>query len=256
MAKKNITLEPTPTEAYFDVRLPDDKPYMNNVLLTFVHGIPSECHQYCRSDKHPGTNPATISNPEQRIPLLRDYVEQRLTWLARYEYLDWINGQQPFVEPRELQLWRLRIFVQFVWFWNLPADEELAMIFNLTKRRAANLAADFEARFRKTVIYPVALRRLYHLLLTKNPLNEKPEKNPKSRVAEGDIYSVPSIRYVTTAKNLVDDIRNAMPLKRMADPFAWDKEQSQMWIDRETLDVVKTDEALRERLFKMYKIPE
>lgn len=255
MANKSAPLKSEPSDAYFDVKLPDEKPYMNNVLLTFVHGIPEECHQYCRSEKHSGS-PVTIADIDQRLPLIRDYVEERLKWLARYEYLDWINGQQPFIEPRELQLWRLRMFVQFVWFWNLPDDEDLAVIFNLTTRRAANLAADFAARFRKTVLYPVALRRLYHLLIHSKPLNDKPLKNPKSRVAEGNIYSVPTLRYVTTAKHLADDIRNEMPQKRMADPFAWDKEQHQMWVDVEMLDVVKTDDDLRDRLFKMYKIPE
>jgi hypothetical protein len=253
MAKDNKTQKVDVAQAFFDVPLPKLQPYMNTVLLAFVQGIPTECHQFCLSRKNPGKNPGSLSDPEQRLPFLRDFVDERLTWLAQHEYIGWVNGKEPFVGPRDLQLWRLRMFVQFVWFWNLPDDDVLALIFNLTVRRASGLAADFEAKFRKTVIYPVALRRLYYLIHNGKVLNPKPEKHPKSSVAVGDIFAIPSIRYVTTAKSLAEDIRNEMPHKRMADPFLWNREQLQMWLDREMLDVVKTDDAFRERLFDMYK---
>jgi hypothetical protein len=124
----------------------------------------------------------------ERQNALRSFVEERLGGLADYEYRNWVNGQEPFVTPRELQLWRLKIYVQYIWFWNLPEDEDLAMIFNLTKRRAANLAADFFARFRKTIIYPVALRRLYALTNTSEPELEKDD--PKHH-AMGNVYRIP-----------------------------------------------------------------
>src|SRR5262249_14520987 len=158
----------------------------------------------------------------------------------------WINGQQPFVTPRELQLWRLRNYVQYIWFWSLPDDDDLAMIFNLTQRKAANLAADFIARFRKTLIYPVALRRLYYLLNNSEPENPdgKPIPHPKAD-ADGNIYRIPSSRFITVAQYLVEDIRTQLPAKRMANPYLWDKEEYRMWIDLEMLDVVQTNDVLQ-----------
>jgi hypothetical protein len=246
-----IPAPPVDYEAYCAVPVPTDLVYMPNVLLTFVHAIPQECYRYCTSQKHP--NVAIDSLPQaDRQACLRDYVEERLGRLADYEYGGWINGQQPFVTPRELQLWRLKIFVQYIWFWNLPDDDDLGMIFNLTKRRAANLAADFVARFRKTIIYPFALRRLYALINTTDP--ESTEKHPKVH-AEGNIYRIPSSRLVNAAQYLVEDMRSELPTKRMATPYLWDKEPYRMWIDQVTVDVMKTNEALRAQFYTMYRMP-
>lgn len=239
-------------EAYFAVAIPDDLVYMHNVLLTFANAIPDSCHQYCASAKHPSFNAAVVG--EARQAFLRAFVEERLGKLADYEYRGWINGQQPFVTPRELQIWRLRQFVQFVWFWNLPDDEDLAMIFNLTKRRAANLAADFIARFRKTVIYPVALRRLYHLVNESQPTSDQAVQHPKNP-AKGYVYRLPARRLIDAAQNLVDDIRTELPSKKMAAPYLWDRDLNYMWMDVVAVDVIKTHEDLRKRLYAMYKIP-
>ena len=183
---------------------------------------------------------------------LLEYVEERLRNLANHEYKSWINGQQPFVTPRELQLWRLTMFVKYIWFWSLPDDDDLAMIFNLTKRRASNLAADFIARFRKTIIYPVAIRRLYHLINTTVP--EKNEKHPKTG-NDGSIYSIPNRRMRNTAQYLVDDIRIQLPNRRMDTPYLTNEDISRMWIDDVTVDIIKTNDTLRDQLFDMYKIP-
>jgi hypothetical protein len=240
-------------EAHFAVPIPTGVVYMHNVLLTFANNIPDSCHPYCLSAKHPSYNGPL--NGEMRQVFLRDFVEERLGQLADLEYRGWINGQQPFVTPRELQIWRLRQFVQYVWFWNLPDDDDLAMIFNLTKRRAGNLAADFIARFRKTVIYPAALRRVYHLINTSQPVFEKPEKHPRHN-ANGYIYKVPTRRLVDAAQNLVDDIHTELPNKKMDAPYLWDRELNYMWMDVEAVDVIKTNDELRQRLYAMYKIPD
>lgn len=252
MAKnKTNPAPPVDYEAFLPVPIPTDLVYMPNVLLTFVHSIPQECYAYCISKKHPSVNVSALS-PTERQTYLRDYVEERLGGLADYEYRGFINGQLPFVTPRELQIWRLKIYVQYIWYWNLPDDEDLALIFNLTKRRAANLAGDFVARFRKTIVYPVALRRLYALINTTDP--EKTDKHPKVH-ATGNIYRIPSSRFVNAAQYLVDDIRTQLPALRMASPYLWDKEQYRMWIDVVTVDVMKTNEELRLRFYEMYKIP-
>ena len=244
---------PVDYEAYFAVPIDNDLLYMHNVLLTFANAIPENCHEYCLSAKHPAYTASVSGDARQQY--LRDYVEERLGQLADQEYRGWINGQQPFVTPRELQIWRLRQFVQYIWFWNLPDDEDLAMIFNLTKRRAANLASDFIARFRKTIIYPVALRRLYHLINTTNPVKPEPEQHPKNP-ARGFIYQVPTRRLIDAAQSLVEDIRTEIPKLRMASPFVWDKDLNLVWIDIVTKDVMKTNDALRKRLYEMYKIPQ
>jgi hypothetical protein len=127
------------------------------------------------------------------------------------------------------------------------------MIFNLTKRKAGNLTSDFVARFRKTIIYPVALRRLYALINTTEPEGEK-QRHPKA-AADGYIYRVPSSRLVNSAQYLVDDLRDQLPTKRMANPYLSDKEQYRMWIDLVTVDVMKTNDELRLRLYDLYKYP-
>lgn len=237
--------------AYFEVPPPVGLPYMHNVLGTFANAIPRECYPYCTTTKYSNITKAMIGNEEDKSWLL-EYVEERLGKLADYEYRDWINGQQPFITPRELQLWRLRMYVQYIWYWNLPDDEDLAMIFNLTKRRASNLASDFVARFRKTVIYPVALRRLYALVAKAAPL--RIEKHPKG-AAQGGLYKVRSVRLVNAAQYLVEDLRSQLPTKRMANPYLWDKEQYLMWVDSVMIDVMKTNNRLRELLYNMYQIP-
>lgn len=244
---KAVTV-PTDYEAYFEVKIPSDLVYMPNVLVTFARAIPAECHAYCTSRKFPNTNKG------ERQAILQAYVEERLGSLADYEYRAWINGQQPFVTPRELQLWRLRNYVQYIWYWNLADDEDLAMIFNLTARKAANLASDFIARFRKTIIYPVALRRLYHLINTVEP-EQAGEKHSKGLPASGSIYRIPSARFVVAAQYLVDDIRLQLPAKRMASPYLWDREVHRMWIDTVSVDVIKTDKVLQKLFYDMYKIP-
>jgi len=238
-------------EAYFAVAIPTTSTYMHNVLGTFANAISRECQSYCTSAKHATVDVESLSTDALKAALL-DYVEERLGKLADHEYREWINGQQPFVTPRELQLWRLKIYVQYIWFWNLPDDDDLAMIFNLTKRRAANLSADFIARFRKTIIYPVALRRLYAQVNTTKPEATKPHGRV---IADGNIYPIPSSRLVNAAEYLVDDLREQLPILRMANPYLWDKEQYRLWIDVVTVDAMQTNEQVRLRLYKMYEIP-
>ncbi len=224
---------------------------MHNVLATFVNGIPEGCYPFCDSAKYSKITPAMIAKTPR--PWLMDFVEERLSQLANYEYREWLNGQQPFITFRELQLWRLKLYVQHIWFWNLPEDDDLAMIFNLTKRRAASLATDFIARFRKTAIYPVALLRFYDLILSTKPVRSKIRNTKDSAI--GDIYRVPSARLVNTAQYLVEDLAILVPSKRMAVPYMWDKEQGWMWIDEVMIDVMKTNQKVKNDLFAMYPVP-
>ena len=244
-------------EAFFDVELPEVDPYMNNVLLTFVYGIPIECYGFCVSEESKRKNVKIDDLPsqEQKVPYLVHFVRERLMWLADYEYLTWINGQTPFITPRELQIWRLRQFVQFIWFWEVPDDEDLALIFNLTKIKASTLASDFSARFRKTILYPVSLRRFYYLINNSSPVFSQLVPSAKSKSAEGYLYKVPRLRYEATAKFLAEDIRSELPTNRIAEPYLADKDLEHLWIDLTMEDVIKTNRELMEKLFKIYKIP-
>ena len=243
---------PSPsTNGYFRVLPPATVTYMHNVLATFVNAIPEGCYPFCESTKYPKITAVMIAKTPR--PWLMDFVEERLGQLANYEYREWINGQQPFITFGELQLWRLKLYVQYIWFWNLPDDEDLAMIFNLTKRRAGSLANDFIARFRKTAIYPVALQRLYDLIISTKPVRTK-IRNVKD-TAIGDIYKMPSARLVNTAQYLVEDLAILVPAKRMAIPYLWDKDQYWMWVDEVMVDVMKTNQAVKNALFTMYPIP-
>lgn len=243
---------PSPSSnGYFPVPPPGPGKYMHNVLATFANGIPEGCYKFCTSSKHAAIT-TTMASKTPR-PWLMEFVEERLSQLANYEYREWLNGQQPFITFRELQLWRLKLYVQYVWFWNLPDDDDLAMIFNLTKRRAGSLAADFIARFRKTAIYPVALQRLYDIVTAANPVKSN-VRNAKD-TAIGSVFRMPSERYVNTAQYLVEDLTILVPAKRMANPYLWDKEQYWIWIDDVMIDIIKTNKNVRTQLQSMYPVP-
>ncbi|HEX6083491.1 MAG TPA: hypothetical protein VF266_03135 [Thermoanaerobaculia bacterium] len=241
-------------QAYFDIPVPDrtDLLYMHNVLLTFVSAIPQYCYRYCTSAKHPRFT--GLLQGDELQAYLRDYVEERLGQLADYEYREWMNGRQPFITPRELQIWRLRQFVQYIWFWNLPDENALAMIFNLTKRRAQALGTDFIARFRKTIVYPVALRRLYHLINTAKPSMPALQAHPRTP-AEGYVYRVPARRFVEAAQSLAEDLRAEIPDMPITPPYLWDEDFNEMWVDKTMVDIMTTNEKVRKRLYDVYPLP-
>jgi hypothetical protein len=222
------------------------------VLLTFAGAIPEYCYRYCTSAKHPRFT--GVPQGDDLTVYLRDYVEDRLNQLADYEYREWMNGRQPFITPRELQIWRLRQFVQYIWFWNLPDEDALAMIFNLTKRRAQTLASDFIARFRKTIVYPVALRRLYHLVNTARPVMSNPQPHPKNG-ADGWVYRVPARRFVEAAQSLAEDLRTEVRDTPINSPFLWDDDFNELWLDREMVNAMTTNERVRKHLYDIYPLP-
>jgi hypothetical protein len=46
-----------------------------------------------------------------------------------------------------------------------------------------------------------------------------------------------------------------LPALHMQNPYLWDKEQYRMWIDKVTVDVMKSNDQLRTQFYSMYKIP-
>ncbi|MBN2545208.1 MAG: hypothetical protein JXB50_05375 [Spirochaetes bacterium] len=226
--------------------LPESKPWMNNVIYVFINGIPDDCHQHCI---------AKGENNEIKKEDLAKFVRERLQVLAEREYKLWINGRMPYITPRELQLWRLRQFVQYIWFWNLPDDNDLAMIFNETKRKASNLINDFIARFRKTLLFPIALRRLYVILKNEPMKKEIPHKD-KSNV-NGNIYSIINKRYIHDCNMLIHELRIRLESNQaLSDSYFYDPDINQIWVDSSVVEIVCNHDKIIKDIFKTYPKPE
>jgi hypothetical protein len=239
---------PARPQKFLKMQVPDVPSIMTNVVSVFVQGIPGDSYGDCGVEV--GTLSTTTGAAEARQKLA-EFVRGRLELLARLEYASWINGQIPFVTSRELQIWRLLQFVTFIWFWDLPDDEILALIFNATRRRASSLASDFEARFRKTVLYPVALRRLYELFSTEPISSDTP--HPRHNW-EGCLYRIHSDRYLSYTMTLIDDMRE-FKQEPLIDAMWYDQDEKLMWLPMEVRKIATTDAELREKLFEMYHLP-
>ena len=226
---------------------PVELPYMDNVLPAFVNSIPVATHASCKLEN--GTKyPAGDANANQQH--LASFVRERLATLARREYVQWINGQLPFISPRELRLWRLSQFAQHIWGWQLPDDDDLAMIFNLTKRQANNLAADFSARFRKTALFPTAIRRVYAILRDKPVL-----KDVELRRAIGNVFKIPSRRYIDDTNALINELDLRKPDRTVLRPAVRHEQNDQfMWVNDGVLKLI-TDDKIRDLIFSLYPLP-
>ena len=119
-------------------KVPDLLP---QVVAQFIAGIPIASREKATifsADGHIFDFPVDGSSIEKE-EFLNKFVRQKVTRIAQYEHHNWLDGRMPFVTYRELQIWRLRQYVEFIWDWHIPDDEVLASIFNITKRKATNL---------------------------------------------------------------------------------------------------------------------
>jgi len=131
----------------------------------------------------------------------------------------------------------------------------LAMIFNTTKSRAAYFTADFIARFRKALLFPLAIRRLYRILRGEDENHPIIESNFEYKKAYGQTFRVPSHRYVQDANSLIDEFRlRYQGLEILRDAASLKKEEPMMWISHNVTDIAK-DDAIRAELLRLYKIP-
>ena len=227
---------------------PSDGKFIDNVLTAFANGIPASSYASCalRDKKAPPDGSDAV-----RQAHLVKFVRERLEDLARLEYLLWINGQLPFISPRELMLWRLQQFARYIWAWQLPDDDDLAMIFNLTKRQAGNLVSDFMARFRKTALFPVAIRRVYDVL---QGTPELTGVEVKTQNAIGSVFRVPSRRYIDDTNALISEIRLRRPTRVIRDAIRYERDDQSMWVSDEVLTHI-SDAGLRSEIFAMYPMP-
>lgn len=252
--KKESEEEPLNAEPqdFLDLSPPSIPRFLDNVLLVFAKTIPEDARSQCKIAKT-GREYPTESSETVKRSFLVEFVRERLEMIAVREYALWLNGRLPFITPRELLLWRVRQYVEYIWAFQFPDDEDLALIFNTTKLRASHLASDFIARFRKALLFPIALRRLYRILREKDPIYRLEEKNYEYKRAVGKVFCVPSRRYLADANSLIDEFRiRAEDFLR--DAALINENENFLWVHDRVLDLVE-DDAMRNELLRLYKVP-
>lgn len=236
-------------------KLPEPAPWMNNVAYVFVNGIPEDCYMYCKLPTQKVKKKNGKAGDIFQREMLAEFVCNRLQMLAEREYKLWINGRMPYITPRELQLWRLRQFVQYIWFWNLPDDEDLAMIFNETKRKASNLINDFIARFRKTLLFPAALRRLYRLLLNDPKKTRIPHEKKPDMI--GNVYHIVNRRYLDDCNMFIHECRMRISHHTpIADAYFYDRDSQLIWVDTTIISLLKNNDEVLQDILDAYQEPE
>jgi hypothetical protein len=248
--KDNVQVQPSgELDDYLSLAPPDIPNVLDNVVLVFSNNIPEDAKEKCKlnnGDQCPKNEPA------KRQHLLK-FVRERLEIISRLEYTLWLNGRLPFITPRELLIWRLRQYVEHVWAFQLPDDDDLAMIFNTTKRKSAQVTSDFSARFRKALLFPIALRRLYRILREEDPVYRVVNREYPYKNADGYAILIPSIRYVQDTNALIEEyrLRDEGPLK---DAAILSREETTMWVS-EGVIAAAHDDKLKEEILSLYQIP-
>ena len=254
--ERGAATEPEPLNAepenFLDLRAPSIPRFLDNVLRVFAKGIPEDARAQCSVKATRRKYPADGSEVAKRAFLV-DFVRERLEMVARREYGLWLNGRLPFITPRELLVWRLRQYVEYVWAFQLPDDEDLALIFNTTKLRAGSVASDFIARFRKALLFPIALRRLYRVLRGQDPVYRMTDQDYEHNRAYGSIFLVPSNRYLLDANSLIDEFR-AREEGFLREAALISKTENTLWVHNRVLELVQDDD-IRDELLRLYKVP-
>jgi len=222
--------------------LPALSRYSDRVLLLFVRAIPANCLGQCKLEDGGGF--PVSGSKEEKHKFLLELVRQRLDLISRYEYEHWLNGQMPFVSFREIQIWRLFQFARFIWGWNLPEDEDIATIFNLTRRQGTNLVSDFHAKFRKLYIYPVLLRRLLEILSGEPAYREVRDEDTIGRV-----FLIPTRRYVEELNALISEFRQERRTVILRLAKLYKKNDQLMWVSENVVQLLNERRTEIEALY-------
>lgn len=242
----------TEPDDFLDLRPPTIPDFLDNVLLVFANNIPEDAKKQCTIVKTGAPYPENGNETAKRRHLL-EFVDERLTRMSHLEYSFWLNGRLPFITPRELILWRLRQYIEYIWAFQLPDNDDLAMILNTTKMRAAHIAADFIARFRKALLFPIVLRRLYRILREEDEYNVIVDREYEHKFAYGSTFQVPSQRYLQDANALIEEFR-LREATFLRDAALVNKEENILWVSERVIELAK-DNNIRRELFNLYKIP-
>jgi hypothetical protein len=236
---------------FLDLSPPSLPELLENVILVFANNIPEDAKPKCKLTA--GAHYPLKGDEVAKRQHLLSFVRDRLEIVSRLEYALWLNGRLPFVSPRELLLWRLRQYVEHIWAFQLPDDDDLAMIFNSTRMRAAHLASDFTARFRKALLFPVALRRIYRILRGEDERYPVVDVEREYRQAIGSTFRVPSNRYLQDINALIDEYR----LREggfLRDAARIPGEDGVLWVSDRIIKLAR-DNKIRTELLNLYKSP-
>ena len=220
--------------------------YLAPVIGLLAAAIPQDVRSKCMLGN--GKSFPAAGSEQLQQGFLLDFVREKLDRIAQYEYRNWLNGRMPFVSPRQLQLWRLRQFAEFILDWDLPDDEALAVAFNLTNRQAANLVSDFYAKFRKLYVFPRILRRLF-ALLSGSPAIGKAQ----SQGVYGRVYRIPSKRYVEEMNVVINELRENRRRDVLASASFFRRNPQLMWVAEHVLEIL-SERATREALESLYPV--
>lgn len=249
--KDKDKVQPETADDFLQLKPPAIPQTLDNVLLVFSNNIPEDARAKCTLNS--GDSFPTEGDSAARRRHLLEFVRERLDMVSRRESALWLNGLLPFITPRELFIWRLRQYVEYIWAFQLPDDDDLSMIFNSTRLKAANLTADFTARFRKALLFPIALRRLYRILRGEDSNYAVVAKDIEHKKAFGRTFRIPSSRYVQDANALIDEFR-LRDGSYLRDAALISREHNIMWVSHDIAELAK-DDNLRRELFDLYEIP-
>lgn len=74
-------------------------------------------------------------------------ISTNLFRISQNEYELWLNNKMFFSRLRDLHLWRLSQFMQEIWNFNVPTQESIAFIFQVTLASARSLIKDYKAQY-------------------------------------------------------------------------------------------------------------
>lgn len=220
--------------------------YLSPVVTLLAGAIPQDTKSKCFLED--GTQFPSNDKDEVQQEFLLSFVREKLDRIARYEYRHWLNGRMPFVSPRQLQLWRLRQFAEFILDWDLPDDEVLAVVFNLTSRQAGSLVSDFYAKFRKLYVFPRVLQRLFTLLDGKAQIPQTDYQGVTGRV-----YKIPSKRYLDEMNAVINELRESHKREIIMSAAFFRRNHQLMWIPEHVIKILSA-KTVRETLISRYPV--
>lgn len=214
--------------------------YLAPVIDRMAHAIPLDFILRCRLDDG-SAYPSTPGVQQQTFR--RQYVRQELDRIAIHEYRSWLNGDLPYISPRELHLWRLRQMAERLWDWELPDDEVIAVGYNLTPRKATGLISNFYALFGKSFVYP---KMLVRLLAVVHGVRNRVVAIEKDGDIDGRVVPIPSRRYVDMVNILLDDLREITPRTLFFPAKLWRRNRELMWVADHLLEMFDNEEIIGE----------